>query len=296
MKKYRLKIERASLNALTKKINLSLYPNRGEYVLRHYKEKNIELIIYLNSKNEPYKGVFTGEQLPTYLLPFLVDDTKEESKDPSQKITNFPHIGSDEVGFGDFFGPLVVVSAYLDKDIKAKISHLSIMDSKKIDDNTIILLGNTLKELVPHVKNIVSNPKFNELINEGYNMNHMKAMLHHNVLGKLALKMGYKGPLYIDKFTSQERYFEYTKNMPPAPIILLNKGEDNSLSIASASILARYYFLEEMAKLNKRFKTIIPLGAGPKVDEFARRFLKENGPTNLKAITKHNFRNFKDLF
>ena len=291
----KLEIPRHALNHILSKINLPLHQNTGAYILFHFRSNQEELIIYDNTKNKPYKGIYRGDTYLTLLKSYITSSNSVESGTVATKIP-LPHIGSDEVGFGDFFGPLVVVSAYVDDTIAGKLAPYDIQDSKKMDDQKIRMIGAALINLVPHAKNIVLNPKYNELINAGYNMNKMKAMLHQNVLLNLARKQNYSGVLYLDKFTSDRLYQTYIKGMDQGHVVLLADGERNSFAIATASVLARYYFLLEMAALNNRFQTTIPLGAGAIVDQFARDFLKKNGPSNLRAITKHNFRNFKDLF
>lgn len=299
MKKYSLLIERGDLHKVLGAVKIPAFTNTGTYVLAHFRDKYNELIIYDNTKNKPYKAIFNGKILPVYLSPYLVEEITINSKTTKvkgEKIEDTTQLGSDEVGFGDFFGPLVVVSAFIDERIRQKLINFPIDDSKKLQDNIILMMGSELVKIIPHVKNIVSNPKYNEVINSGKNMNVMKAMLHHNVLTILARKQNYNGPLLIDKFTTSKNYREITKEMGDANIVLVPKGEENSYAIAAASVLARYYFLLEMAKIGKRFNEKIPLGAGRNVDEFALNFLKKYGRTNLESITKHNFRNFKDLF
>ncbi|OQA79520.1 MAG: Ribonuclease HIII [Tenericutes bacterium ADurb.Bin239] len=300
MKSYELEIPREDLGIVIEQTKLPRVSNKHFYIIVYYEKGKIQFSIYDNTKGKPYRARYVGPSLPKYLKSYLVEKEKAESKVETatcnKKITVFPHIGSDEVGFGDFFGPLVVVSAYLDADLKREIEGFNIRDSKLLDDDHIILLGHALKKIVPHIKNVVANPKYNELVKEGYNMNQMKAMLHHNVLVKLAKKQKYKGNLYLDAFTSDNYYKKYTENMDKAPVIQLKNGEKNSLVIATASILARFYFLEEMETLNIRYNTKIPLGAGANVDKFAQEFLVKFGAHNLKSVVKHNFRNFTDLF
>lgn len=295
MKNYRLQIDRLDLVKVLDGLRMSSITNNGEYVLAHFKSGSDELIIYDNTKNHPYKAFFKGKSLPKVLLPYVMEDKERQKGDKGQKITSIEQLGSDEVGFGDFFGPLVVVSAYVNEKIRKALINYPIQDSKKLDDNTILMMGDALSKVVPHVKNIVDNPKYNEVFKSGKNMTVMKAMLHHNVLTILARRLKYKGPLLIDQFITLKTYLKYTSEMGEANIILVPKGEENSYAIAVASILARFYFLLEMDKLSKRFKTKIPFGAGKIVDKFAKDFLKKHGRTNLESITKHNFRNFKDL-
>lgn len=295
MLKYRLEIPRDALHSVLSATKIPVFANSGAYILFHFRNDDSELIIYDNSKDKPYNAIFRGSKLPSYLKDFDPEEIVEEPKTVATKILDIEQIGSDEVGFGDFFGPLVVVSAYINASIREKIATFAIDDSKKLSDDLILMMGPKLAKIVPHVKNIVLNPKYNEVINSGKNMNEMKVLLHHNVLVKLARRQNYHGNLYIDKFTTKSNYDKITKDLEKAPIVLVPSGESASLAIATASVLARYYFLLEMAKISNLYNEKIPLGAGVIVDEFARKFLIKHGRSNLESITKHNFRNFKDL-
>ena len=50
-------------------------------------------------------------------------------------MENFiPHIGVDESGKGDFFGPLVIAGVLVDEKSAELFANLGIKDSKKITD------------------------------------------------------------------------------------------------------------------------------------------------------------------
>src|SRR5437870_1812900 len=42
-----------------------------------------------------------------------------------------PHIGVDESGKGDFFGPLVIAGVYVDSEMAHKLREMGVMDSKR---------------------------------------------------------------------------------------------------------------------------------------------------------------------
>ena len=65
---------------------------------------------------------------------------KKEKKDIiiDPKIYNASCIGSDEVGTGDYFGPIVVTSAFVDKSNIAWLESIGVKDSKKLTDDKII--------------------------------------------------------------------------------------------------------------------------------------------------------------
>ena len=61
-------------------------------------------------------------------------------------LINFSAIGSDEVGTGDLFGPIVVCSAYVSADDIEKLEAMGVRDSKNITDRQIIELAPKLSK------------------------------------------------------------------------------------------------------------------------------------------------------
>ena len=48
-----------------------------------------------------------------------------------------PHIGSDEAGKGDFFGPLVIAGVYTNESVVRTLLDIGIKDSKLLSDKKI---------------------------------------------------------------------------------------------------------------------------------------------------------------
>ena len=64
------------------------------------------------------------------------------------KIYNSSSIGSDEVGTGDYFGPIVVTATYVPKDKINFLEQLGVKDSKKLTDNEILqIVPKFIKEI-----------------------------------------------------------------------------------------------------------------------------------------------------
>ena len=92
-------------------------------------------------------------------------------------------------------------------------------------------------------------------------------------------------------------YYEYIKGEKNElkNITFEIHGEEKFPSVALASCIARYVFLEKMEILNKKYNVEIPYGASKIVDDFALNFKNKYGLEELKKITKTNFKNFKKL-
>ena len=270
-------------------------PNDGDYICFFAKVDNLTITIYESKKG--YKVVFTGKNALYEAKIFNPDAEISESK--SERKIDFIDLnnqcGSDEVGFGDFFGPLVVVGVYFDSSLTKKLD--SIKDSKKLTDEFILSFVPTIIKNVTFSKLTVHNEKYNSLIKKGYNMNQIKAMLHNRVLLNLQKRKPDCKTLYIDQFCDEKLYYNYLKNEKEIVrnITFKTKGESYYPSVALASMIARYCFLQEMDVLSKKYNMNFPKGASKTVDEFANVFIQKYSLEELKKVCKTNFTNFSKL-
>lgn len=227
------------------------------------------------------------------------DKKKKEEKEKElhdDRFKSVSTIGSDEVGTGDYFGPLVVTASYVDKAKMSRLYELGVRDSKKISDAKIKEIGPTLMKEYPHVTYILNNSTYNKW---GItNMNQVKAILHNRVLTELLKKANFDYKyIVVDQFCYPAMYFkhisksaEVTKN-----ITFTTHAEDKCLSVAVSSIISRYIFLNEMEKLSKELGVNIPLGASTEVDKVAASIVKKFGNDKLREVTKLNFKNTEKL-
>jgi len=225
----------------------------------------------------------------------------DEIKAKDEKINDktyyyYDAIGSDEVGTGDYFGPIIVTATLVNKETRPFLEELKIMDSKKMTDDKILRDAPLLMKKIPYVTFTLTNEKFNDLTKKGFNMNKIKAILHNKVLYELSnrQKDNYH-KIIVDQFTSPRSYFTYLKQEniteKVTKITFLTKGESKHLSVAAASVISRYLFLKEMDKLSEKYNVNILKGASDKVDEVAKQIVKKFGKDELYKITKINFKN-----
>ena len=161
-------------------------------------------------------------------------------------------IGTDEVGTGDFFGGIVVAGAFVSKENIAFVKQLGVKDSKEISDYKINEIAPLLMEKIPHYFYILDNLKFNYLTSaHKLNMNHIKSLLHNSVILNMKKIVPEYDGIIIDAFTSRANYMNYLKNekIIAKDVILEEKAENKYLSVACASIIARFEFLKSLDEL-----------------------------------------------
>lgn len=222
------------------------------------------------------------------------EEKKKERKKEEEKYYNCNSVGSDEVGTGDYFGPIVVTATYVKKEDIPKLEKLGIGDSKKIDDSKILKITPELIKIVKYKSIILSNKEYNEKYNKDINMNKIKAIMHNKVLYQL---MNEEKPkvdyIIVDEFAREARYYEYIKecNNIQKNITFMTKAEDKNLAVAAASIISRYIFLKEFDKLCDEIHIPLVKGAGKDVDKIGEEVVEKYGEEKLKEIAKVNFKN-----
>lgn len=277
------------------------YPNKkNPYLVFQVKTlDNVQVTCY--KSKEIYTLMFSGDRnkIIDEALIFIDDpvviDKKTINKD---YLDNSYQIGTDEVGVGDFFGPLVVAATYVTPENLNLIEKLGIKDSKKLTDTKILEIGPIVEKYFLHEVCLCSPKKLVDLKNNGWNMHKIMANLHNtaqnNLLSKIKVNPSTK--IYIDEFSNENLYFKYlVTNKPNLPIHFETKGESLYPSVACSSVLARYHFLKIWEKMNEYFKTEIPKGAGEEVDKTVQKLLRKYSLKDLKPYMKTFFRNYKDI-
>ena len=226
------------------------------------------------------------------------DKVKEDKKDDNPLKLRINSIGSDEVGTGDFFGPIVVTATYVSKENIDFLLELKVKDSKKMSDKDIIKVVPEIIKKIPYHTYILSNSEYNKIYGTDMNMNKMKAVLHNKVLNEFTKDNKYQYDYaVIDQFEVPRSYYNHIKGAinNVGTITFLTKAEDKCLSVACASLISRYIFLSQMNKLSKEVGFTLPKGAGPLVDDAAKKIVNMYGIDKLKSIAKLNFNNYKKL-
>jgi ribonuclease HIII len=265
--------------------------NKNPHALMMAKCNNTTITVFKSKK-----VLFQGENAETEAQIFEGKTIEKKKKEPTLTTTEpadyyLPSIGSDEVGTGDYFGPVVVCAAYVNEASIAKIKDLKIDDSKKLTDQIILKVAPTLFDILPYSLLCITNEKYNDVM-QNMNLNQMKALLHKQAITHLIKKLNQKPEIVIDQFCSVKNFNHYTKDTKFLnDVIFTTKAESKYLSVACASIMARYKFLQEMDRLSEEVGTILLKGASSQVDQQAKFLVKQQGEEILTKIAKKHFKN-----
>lgn len=227
------------------------------------------------------------------------DSREKKEKEKTTKVIpiRINSIGSDEVGTGDYFGPIVVTASYVSKENIDFLLDLKVKDSKKLTDDQILKIVPEIIKKIPYHTFILKNEEYNNHKNNNINMNQMKAILHNKVLYELKQKNYNYDYIVVDQFEPPKSYFShiYKSTRKVTDILFLTKAEDQCLSVACSSLISRYIFLKEMDKLSNELKINLPKGANPTVDEIGKKIVSIYGKDKLNQIAKLNFKNTEKI-
>ena len=217
-----------------------------------------------------------------------------EVKEKEKKYYYCSSIGSDEVGTGDYFGPIVVTASFVKKEDIHYLEKLGLKDSKKLTDEKILDIAPKVAKKISYKSLILSNQEYNEKHGSNNNMNKIKAIMHNKVLYQMVQETKEKYDyIIVDEFARENRYYDYIKDMKEIQrgITFMTKAEDKNLAVACSSVISRYIFLKEFDKLSDSLHIPLPKGAGANVDIIGEEIVDKYGQDKLKEVAKLNFAN-----
>jgi ribonuclease HIII len=266
----------------------------NEYVALRMKNDNGSVCTLYTSMKVVFQGRDDFEELIK-----LVKDRTEDGNEVKIPIEVVPHIGVDEVGKGDYFGPLVVVACFVNNKFLQDTELLGIGDSKKISDNRIRDIYQEIKDYPYYYVSIVKPEEYNKQIGGLKNVSILLAKQHSKViemgLKDLAEKDIECKEVVIDQFSSKKSRVidELGPLGKKVKFVQFHKGESD-IAVACASVIARAIFLRELDRMKEEYYFTFPKGAS-NVIEAGREFVKKNGVGELEKVAKISFKTTKKV-
>ncbi len=304
IKNYVIELNTKQINQLTKLLGQKSWEFTDHpYAYWKAKHNKVNVVAYKSGKL-----VIQGQKTEDFVLFILEPEILKEAslgyeeKNSKPEIPFTPHIGIDESGKGDFFGPLVIAAVFVDNESYPKLIKLGVKDSKLIkNDNKILSVAKGIRTTVKGNFSIVPiGPEaYNRLYSNFKNLNKLLAWGHSRSLENLLEKEVSCSWALSDKF-GDERLIKQT---------LFNKGKqidlkqqtkaESDIAVAAASILARAEFVTRIKKLGESINLSLPKGASKAVLETAVEIIKQFNEEKLKTFSKTHFKTYQkaiDMF
>ncbi len=202
------------------------------------------------------------------------------------------HIGVDESGKGDYFGPLVIAACYVGPEHLAELE--GVQDSKKLTDKKALQLSAIIKKTCPHSIIAIGPAKYNELHTKMKNLNLLLAWGHAQAIEN-CLKEHPSDLAISDQFASPTLLKSKLKEKGIDLQLESRVRAEADIAVAAASILARAEFLRRLESLSKECGIELAKGAGPPVIEAGKRFVAKHGMNALNKVAKVHFKTSDSL-
>ncbi len=272
-------IENNLLNYLIENKWISVI-DKNEYIKYKYSKGKSTVTIYTSMKlvvqgyGKEYTDVLT-----------LLNASKSVSND-SEGYTS--HIGADEVGKGDYFGPLIVAACYIPKENINDILDSGIKDSKKLTDKKIVEIYSKISKKVIYNVTVLFPKEYNSQYIKVGNIAILLSQLHKDNITSLIDKIPENkyNSIVIDQFSTRKDRLESV--FKGYKLSQFHHAEEKDITVATASVIARYYFIQEMKELNEKYNFEFPYGSVHVIDS-AKQFIKQYGEKELVNVAKLSF-------
>ncbi|HCN78304.1 MAG TPA: ribonuclease HIII [Verrucomicrobiales bacterium] len=209
-----------------------------------------------------------------------------------------PHLGVDESGKGDFFGPLVIAGVYADAGVARMLRECGAVDSKQISsDQKIEKLAEAVRAIPGLRWEVVQiNPeRYNALYEKFGNLNRLLAWGHAKVIELLLEKVPDCPRAVSDQFANPAVLQRALQAKGRGIELVQRTKAESDPAVAAASILARERFVRWLRETGQSIGIALPKGVSPAVKESARRIVASRGADALTHFTKTHFRTTAEL-
>ncbi len=236
------------------------------------------MIIVKGAGREDFLAWFHAEKEPVTQAPALSLPTIEA------------HIGVDEAGKGDYFGPLTIAAVYVTPESAVELIRWGVRDSKSLSDTSIAELALKIRERCPNVDCVVMPPEYNTAYQQHRNLNRLLAEAHARVIKELVEETGCQD-VVDDQFAAPHILEEALAEQEITVELEQRTGGESDVAVAAASILARESFVAAIEDFRAKTEMVIPLGSSsPEVVRVGRAIVQRWGPKALERIAKMHFK------
>ncbi len=209
-----------------------------------------------------------------------------------------PHIGVDESGKGDYFGPLVIAGVFVDGDIARHLQDKGVMDSKRItSDARIGALAQVIRATpgIAYEVIAISPERYNEMHTSFGNLNKLLAWGHARVIENVLAKRPDCPQAISDQFANPAILQRALGERGKAIELIQRTKAESDPAVAAASILAREKFVGWLRENGQRLGLDLPKGASEAVKTAAKALVTRLGSDALPGFAKMHFRTTADV-
>ncbi len=296
---YTIKLTPDQMEAAAKLLREGNYRlRRLEHTLAAAQGEDCQIAIYKSGKCL-VQGKGAENWITFTLEPEILKEARLGYEDVLNPDAHTPHMGVDESGKGDFFGPLVIAAAYVDEPIARDLKAMNVRDSKTITtDKAMQDMARKIRTRLGDRYAVVSigPAAYNRLYPTMKSVNRILAWGHAKAIENLLEKVPDCPRALSDQFGPEQQIQRALQQKGRKIKLEQRHRAESDVAVAAASILARSAFLTQMDKLGDRYgvKTL-PKGASAKVKSVAGELVGKYGGTVFLETAKCHFKTTDDV-
>jgi ribonuclease HIII len=199
------------------------------------------------------------------------------------------HIGTDESGKGDYFGPVVIAGVFLPEGQEDVLREFGVKDSKRTSDGRARELAEIIKKGYAHSVVSIGPERYNELYEKLRNLNRILAWGHsraiENILEKVPCRLA-----ITDQFGDKAFVMNALMKKGKRLELVQRPRAEEDMAVAAASLLARAEFLKRLHFLSRDVGVDLPKGASSLVEEAGAKLVRLHGAQILDKVAKKHFK------
>lgn len=268
------------------------------YCLYAATKPKVNVLVYEKGPKVLVQGKGTADFVMNLLEPEILGEAQLGYEEVHQPEMFQPHIGVDESGKGDFFGPLVIAGVYVDGDAVRRLRDLGAVDSKRIgSDERIAKLAAEIRQVRGVVWEVIAiHPeRYNQLYDKFGNLNRLLAWGHARVIENLLERVPDCPRAISDQFANPAVLQRALQERGRGIELVQRTKAESDPAVAAASILAREAFVGWLKAQRVRYGVECPKGVSESVKQSARKLVEDYGVEILQVLCKTHFRTSDEI-
>ncbi|HBA84034.1 MAG TPA: ribonuclease HIII [Verrucomicrobia bacterium] len=290
---YTFKLDETQQKALINLLRTGNYrPLTVEHTLIAAEGPDCNISLYKSGKCL-VQGRGAEEWITFNLEPQVLGEVRLGYEDVLNPEANQPHMGIDESGKGDFFGPMVIAAAYVDETLVHALREMNVRDSKTItSDRKAEEMARDIRKLLGARFALVTvgPTAYNRLYAKMRSVNTILAWGHARAIENLLEKVPDCPRALSDQFGPTHQIQRALLQKGRSIKLEQRHKAESDMAVAAASVLARAGFLDALRKMGEKYGMTIPKGASVQVKAAACELIKKHGPQVLLEAAKCHFK------
>ena len=267
------------------------------YTLYAASGEKVSLAVYEKGPKVVVQGKGTEDFVKFTLEPEVLGAAELGYEEVLKPEMFSPHIGVDESGKGDFFGPLVIAGAYVDAAMARALQDMGVMDSKRIGSDARIaaIAADMRRAGVVHEVIVIGPERYNELYGSFGNLNKLLAWGHARIIENLLERVPDCPRALSDQFANPKVLQRALQSRGKTILLEQRTKAESDPAVAAASIFAREKFVKWLEEAGRLHGVSLPKGASSAVKVAAAQFMRRHGGGSLSRVAKMHFKTAQEV-